>query len=174
MSQLKVNSIIPTGGVPTGGGGGIVQVKSSTLKTSNSVSISGNTFVDIGLSVSITPQSTSNKILILYNVHTNGPSGYRSAQILFRNSTQIGRADTQGNRARVTTAQGNIQSDGSHMTNLGMTFLDEPASTSQLTYKIQAHVESNGTLYINRAATTGNNFSQYRPVSTITVMEVSG
>ena len=27
MSTLKVNSIIPTGGVPTGGGGGIVQVK---------------------------------------------------------------------------------------------------------------------------------------------------
>ena len=30
MSTLKVNSIIPTGGVPTGGGGGIPQIGSNT------------------------------------------------------------------------------------------------------------------------------------------------
>ena len=152
--------------------GKVLQVQNSMLKTSNSLSISGNTFRDIGLSVNITPSASSSKILIWYSVHTHGPSGYRSAQIIFRNSTQIGRADTQGNRARVTTSQGNIQSDGSHMTNLGMTILDEPNTTSQITYKIQGHVESNGTMYINRAATTGNNFSQYRPVSAISVMEI--
>ena len=27
MSQIKVNSIIPVAGVPTGGGGGIIQIK---------------------------------------------------------------------------------------------------------------------------------------------------
>ena len=32
MSTLKVNSIIPVAGVPTGGGGGIIQVKQTVKK----------------------------------------------------------------------------------------------------------------------------------------------
>ena len=36
MSTLKVNSIIPVAGVPTGGGGGIIQI--ITNKTNNRTS----------------------------------------------------------------------------------------------------------------------------------------
>mgnify|MGYP001202796385 CR=1 FL=1 len=153
--------------------GKTLQVVSSTLTTSNSVSISGNTFQDIGLSASITPSSSSNKILVFYSVHTNGPSGYRSAQRLLRGSTVVGESSTQGSRASVSTAQGNIQSDNSHMTNLMMNFLDSPSTTSSTTYKVQGHVESNGTMYINRQADSGDSFSKYRPVSTITLMEIA-
>ena len=153
--------------------GKTLQVVSSTLSSTNSISISGNTFQDIGLSASITPSSSSNKILVIYSVHTNGPTGYRSAQRLLRGSTVICQGDSDGNRARVATAQGNIQSDNSHMTNLTMNFLDSPSTTSAVTYKVQGHVESNGTMYINRAADTGSGFSKYRPVSTITLMEIA-
>ena len=58
--------------------GKVLQVQHSMLKTSNSLSISGNTFRDIGLSVNITPSASSSKILIWYSVHTHGPSPYRS------------------------------------------------------------------------------------------------
>ena len=65
MSQLKVNSIIPVSGVPTGAsGGGIVQVV-HTFK-SDRFTTSSTSFVDItNFEVTITPLSNSNKTLFL-------------------------------------------------------------------------------------------------------------
>ena len=62
-SELRVDKIIPTGGVPTGGGGGIIQVVSA-YKGDN-FSTSSTTFVDItGLSATITPKFSTSKILV--------------------------------------------------------------------------------------------------------------
>ena len=62
-SELRVDKIIPTGGVPTGGGGGIIQVK-NTLKT-DTFTTQSTSFTDVtGLSVTITASSASNKILV--------------------------------------------------------------------------------------------------------------
>ena len=74
MSTLKVNSIIPVGGVPTGGGGGIVQIVTAThnSQVSQSSNGSGNTqttLTDTGLTASITPTSTSNKVLVMVEQH---------------------------------------------------------------------------------------------------------
>ena len=56
MSQLKVNSIVPAGGLPSGSNGGIIQVK-QTLKT-DAFSMNSNSFTDVtGMSVVITPSS---------------------------------------------------------------------------------------------------------------------
>ena len=64
MSKLKVNSIIPVSGVPTGGGGGIVQVKHTTKD--DYFSTGSSSFTDVtGLSVAITPTSSSSKIFIM-------------------------------------------------------------------------------------------------------------
>ena len=41
-SELRVDKIIPTGGVPTGGGGGIIQVVHSTATTGVSQAFSTN------------------------------------------------------------------------------------------------------------------------------------
>ena len=57
-SELRVDKIVPVNGVPTGGGGGIIQVVSAT-KTDTAVQNSP-TYADIsGMSVSLTPQSGS-------------------------------------------------------------------------------------------------------------------
>ena len=51
MSQIKVNSIVPVGGLPSGSSGGIIQSK-STIKTDVMSSSTNNAFTDItGLSV---------------------------------------------------------------------------------------------------------------------------
>ena len=70
MSQIKVNSIIPVGGVPTGGGGGITQIVETvkTDTTSQSLTGSGNFFDISGMSVSITPTSTSSKVFVMVTV----------------------------------------------------------------------------------------------------------
>lgn len=40
MSQIKVNSIIPVSGVPTGGGGGIIQIVESADFSSTTITSS--------------------------------------------------------------------------------------------------------------------------------------
>ena len=64
MSQIKVNSIIPVSGVPTGGGGGIIQiveaVKTDTATTSTSIY-----GAIAGLQPQITPTSNTSKIMML-------------------------------------------------------------------------------------------------------------
>ena len=63
MSQIKVNSIVPAGGLPAGANGGIIQVV-QTVKTDtfSQSSLADNTFSnDTGVNVTITPSSNSIK-----------------------------------------------------------------------------------------------------------------
>ena len=66
MSQLKVNSIVPVGGVASGAGGGIIQVKSvtDTVRESTGSFSCSQSYVDTPFAVTITPTSSSNKMLI--------------------------------------------------------------------------------------------------------------
>ena len=69
--------------------GSVLQVITGTLATN--VSFNGNTFTDLGLSASITPSSSSNRILIivtLMNVWKTNANTYYGAQ-LQRNGTAI-------------------------------------------------------------------------------------
>ena len=62
-SELRVDRIVPTTGVPTGGGGGIIQVVQVT-KT-DQFATSSTSYTDVtGLSASITPIRDDSKILV--------------------------------------------------------------------------------------------------------------
>ena len=62
-SELRVDKIIPTAGVPTGGGGGIVQ---TIIGTDNREQINFNTASETTLmTATITPKLTSSKILVI-------------------------------------------------------------------------------------------------------------
>ena len=175
MSQLKVDSIIPRGGLPSGSSGGIIQVR-STVKT-DTFQTSSNSFTDIsGLSVSITPRSSSNKILILVHLTGDGRQSQSRANFrLMRGSTAICIGDTAGNRGRSTFSI--YRPNDSHTTeSASMTFLDSPATTSATTYKLQI-VNGNGgsnIVSVNRAYDWSNNFAHGATASSITVMEISG
>ena len=77
MSQLKVNSIVPVGGLSSGASGGIIQ----TVQTVNTDTTStySTTMVDCsGMAVTITPSSSSNKILVTVIANVGAASGYRA------------------------------------------------------------------------------------------------
>ena len=174
MSTLKVNKIIPTAGVPTGGGGGIVQIKQA-FKGDTFTTTSGS-FVDVtGLSVSITPTSTSSKILVKVNVCGQGrPSYARNLPRLVRDSTPIGNSTDAGSRI-AAFGQMYQGEDGNNVATNSIEFLDSPATTSSVTYKVQI-VNGNGTgdvMCINRSYDDGASSSGHRYSSSITVMEVS-
>ena len=155
--------------------GCVLQVVSTT-KT-DTFTTSSTSPVDItGLSVSITPSSSSNKILITgsvcYGESTATP--YLMGFLLVRNSTNICIADAAGSRSRWTFGgQGIYTTDNTVFAPLN--FLDSPATTSATTYKIQAQAESPQTIYINRGGESdGDTAITGRFTSTITVMEIAG
>ena len=171
-SELRVDKIVPTTGAPTGGGGGIVQIKSTHITAS--FQTQSETYTDItGHSVTITPTRADSKILIDYRVswmHTSS-NGASATLRLLRNGTNIGvpvaTDDRMGILVLATDSNGN-------MSNSSINYLDSPATTSAITYKIQIHLDSAGgsgghIFGINHWPPNDN----YRGTSSITAYEVS-
>lgn len=150
---------------------GVLQVKSTT-KT-DTFTMASSTFADItGLSVSITPTRTSSQILIIATVNLVGLNASSTAQLRFvRDSTAIALGDAAGNRTRVTA--GMVAQDNSTMIPGAASFLDSPASTSALSYKVQIRSDGSNTVYVNRTQFDADTAAYTRGVSTITVMEVA-
>ena len=174
MSELRTNRIIPRDGLPAGAsGGGIIQVVQTT-KTDTFTS-TASSFADVtGLSATITPTRSDSKILFQYTV----PFSHRQSYVHFRlvrGSTAIFIADAASNRSRTTYGTWSNNDDGDYITKLfsGL-FLDSPATTSAVTYKIQAFVTNSSTVYINRSKGDDDQTYEPRQASNIILMEVSG
>lgn len=164
--------------LPSGTGGKVLQVVSTTKQDTFSASIVSGTFTDVtGLSVSIIPSSTSNKILIICHVvgAIDGDSNRQFIMIKRDGSQLLGASGTaSGNRISTITIQGQASTYGgaTHFFN----FLDSPSSTSSLTYQI-AMSQGTGTtktIYVNRGSDDDNQSYIGRASSTITVMEIAG
>ena len=156
--------------------GNIIQVKQA-VKT-DTASTSSSTFADVsGLSISITPASTSNKILVECFVVTGGQQDGFIAFKTFRDSTAIGIGTAgTGNQinASSSTAFGNVSTHQFGVKPAAWSFLDSPSSTSSLTYKVQwASTYLTRTMYINRPYTIADSSYVAITISTITVKEVA-
>ena len=152
--------------------GKVLQVVSTT-KT-DVFSTTSTSFTDItGLSVSITPSSTSSKILVMCNVNGSVNSvSFQSGLRLVRDSTAIAIGDAASSRSR---GFGQLSSANTwQMTFAGATFLDSPSSVASVTYKIQGLVQSTVTLFINQNSDNADDVQTLRGVSSITVMEIAG
>lgn len=131
-----------------------------------------------GLSVSITPTSASNKILVIANIHLDATSGnYTFPWRLVRNSTGIFVGDSAGSRRQSTgggtSTSGFAPEQGFHQ---AATYLDSPATTSAVTYAIQvaSYTNSTGVTYVNRGYYDSDQIQVSRYASSIIVMEISG
>ena len=156
--------------------GHILQVLQS-VKT-DTFSTTSQTLVDVSdLSVTITPSSTSSKILVHMDLMV-AVSFHVGGLQLVRDTTNIYQGDAAGNRTRFTIAIGIPPSSDGYNQRSSAMFLDSPSTTSATTYKIQAinRVDtSGGTMYINRTEQDRNTIGyDPRGVSSITVMEVAG
>lgn len=151
---------------------GIVQVKSTT-KTDTFTTTSGS-YTDVtGLSVSITPTSSSNQILVMVTMSVGcDPAVTTILTQLVRGSTAIALGDAGGSRVRATQ-DGKAQGGFAAMP-WSMSFLDSPATTSATTYKVQMlSLASGQTVTVNRSLTDSDSGSYARSSSTITVFEVT-
>ena len=131
--------------------GGVIQTK--YLLETATYSAGSTSFIDLGsLSLSITPTSASNKILVHVSIGRATSSDNTTVFRFTRNGTVVGVGDTVGSRIQMSFGMlGENYSGGSHGDNHSFTFIDEPSSTSALTYKLQQANEGGGTSYYNRA-----------------------
>ena len=151
-------TLVTSNAMPTGS---VLQVVQGTYSTFTSSSSS--TYADTGLSVSITPSSSSNKILAFSSMVGVGKNtGNTKVKLrLVRGSTTI---DVFATEAAGTPWSGTTQLD---IGTLSAIALDSPSTTSSITYKIQFASEANVTqVFINNT----NETPEYG--STLTLMEI--
>jgi hypothetical protein len=161
--------------LPAGTGGKVLQVV-QTYKT-DTFNTTSSTLVDItGLSATITPSSTSSKILVMTNIGGASRASGAGNWKLVRGSTQIGNPDSASNRSRNAFSGGMwITSDHGAMRAMVGTYLDSPATTSATTYKIQAANGTGGAINVNRTNDdTDSEDAGGRMTSSITLWEIAG
>ena len=137
--------------------GSVLQVVHAIYATA--VGSSSSTYADTGLTASITPTSTSSKVLV--TIHQNGVDKRTNntyvAIKLLRGSSVISTLSLVAAATGTTT----LNSVGSVSTEI----LDSPSSTSSVTYKTQfASTANTATAYVQMENVT----------STITLMEIKG
>ena len=138
------DGIIQAADLASGVGGKILQVVSTTYSTQ--VSTTGTSILDTGLNCSITPSSSSNKILVMSNQQfyfniSNVNAMYMSIYLL-RGSTIIHQPSkpTGDNPYEIAGYFRN----GGHWT---VNYLDSPNTTSSVTYKTQGQIYKTGGSY---------------------------
>ena len=157
---------VPAGGLTTSD---VVSVTKSDIFTTSSSS-----FTDItGLSVTITPSSSSSKILILGSCQysSSGSGGSRQHIRLLRGSSAIAIGDAAGSRQRSTFAS-ETSGGGGNMKSAALFHLDSPSTTSATTYKFQAAALDGNSFQLNRSVADTDSSNYQRVASFITVIEV--
>ena len=179
MSELRTNRIIPRDGLPSGSAGGIIQVRQKVITDRYSESVPpGNSgpYGNIVNSETITPSRSDSKILIMMNLNVGASHDGNISVTLHRNGSVISGAigANPGSRTPVTATE--FTSNSNRQAQMNVTYLDSPASTSAQTYGFKFSTAENGTIsvYLNRDNNFGTSFHTQKPISTITLMELSG
>lgn len=163
---LTVSGGAPVWATPAGGGGKILQVVTAT--TSTQTVISSTSYTDItGMTLNITPSSTSSRIMIFWASNVYGSiSGYDDAlptvyHRLMRGATAI----STENKIMTESSSGTGGNGRENLNAFAYIWVDSPSSTSSLTYKFQAYRTTPG-----GSTSVGIGASSYN--QTITAFEI--
>jgi len=141
--------------------GSVLQVVSAN--TSSTTTVNSTTPTDVtGLSVSITPSSSTSKIYITVSLPVSAVS--IAWFNLVRNSTTLGVGSGGTNNSTfISSCIGN----SNYMMTPSFNYLDSPATTSATTYKLQMFTDANAS--VNKRVSD----TAFATTSTITVMEIA-
>ena len=160
------------------GGGKVLQVVSTTkTDTFSTTGLTSSMATLTGLTASITPSSTSSKILVMLGINLGSANDTIVTYQLYRDTTAISQGDAASNRPRVTGVS--VYVDGTAMQYGGIPistqYLDSPSTTSSITYSVKIGSTVGNAVYCNRTS-TDRDTSNYdaRSSSTITIMEIAG
>lgn len=136
--SVSLPNTAPSGG--SGGGGLVRQIKVGTLTTG--FTMVGTTAVPTGLLATITPASIASKILVRLSVVIGARFWYVAPSLtVWRNGVRVWPQGTAQHLRQAGMA--GSDSNSSKLTfSVPIEFLDEPASTSALSYELYLHSDS--------------------------------
>lgn len=149
----------------SGSTGKCLQVVSA--RNRNTASGGGSAWTQFNISVTITPSSTSSKILLICDFPNNYTGTTNDMHIRLRRGT----TDVYGTSGNSTLAGvnkfSNVTNMGSSRRGFNFNFYDSPSTTSAITYTVQMYNTSGNTLYLNYP-------SGGRGEQVMTAMEIGG
>mgnify|MGYP003150701188 CR=1 FL=1 len=180
MSQLKVNSIVPVGGLPSGSNGGIIQIVSASKTDTSSFNTTTGTTASLEsiFPISITPSTSSAKVLIRFvltvGLNTNATvTADLCRKIGSGSETIVIVGDADGSRSRITFGSPTINAH--NVSTLNVEFIDSPATTSACKYYLKlGHMSGDSRdFFLNRSNVDSNDASYARGICYATAMEVT-
>tara|TARA_Y100000033_G_C2722651_1_gene99121 strand:+ start:76 stop:543 length:468 start_codon:yes stop_codon:yes gene_type:complete len=140
MSILKVDTI----NEKTSGNGVYIPghvIQFLSMRTDGSRSTTSTSLSDTGLTLTITPKSTSSKIMVIANMYEVYKAAANTSAMfaINRGGTIVG--DHQGSTQAYT--------DTSEYENVNILYVDEPSTTSAIEYKIQYKSSNGNQVYVN-------------------------
>ena len=160
--------------------GNILQVVETSYKTAVAFNLSA--FGATGVTASITPSSSSNKVLVMVKLDigsSNSGNAEGAKTRLYRDGSNLTGAMGANASSRIgsfITHPCYTGDESSFMTHYGQ-FLDSPSTTSSTEYKIYIRgYDASGSypVYLNRSHSDSDNASVPRGVCVMTLMEVAG
>lgn len=155
MSILKVDTLQPATGARVLSAGHIVQVVQGSTNTA--MTSASTSYADTGLTATITPTSTSSKILVRISQH------YRFDRYGF--SLKIMRGSTNVHAPTNNYMIYNSDANADQRQHVNYEVIDSPSSTSALTYKTQVILATSATVNLQLQ---GNDFYSF-----MTLMEIA-
>jgi hypothetical protein len=151
--NADINASAAIDGTKLSGAGKVLQVVNMTTTTGTTTT--STSFVVTALTLSITPSSASNKILILATGNVNNTSASKWCYAtLARGGTNLGASEGM---TGVYSNGGDIHAPCT------MVYLDSPSSTSSLTYDVRIKADSGTAIWNQQVAK-----------ASLTLMEIAG
>ena len=166
-SGAITSSILPSGSV--------LQVKQSIRNEVATKTGSGFSAIP-GLSVSITPSSASNKILVHVELGTVETTGNQYGHFirLYKGGSHLTGASAINVGSRYAVFAGGRTTNNNHSQGYSGSYLDTAGGTSAITYAVYWNAEGGyGTLYLNSEQNNPNGGAYLHNISSITVTEIA-
>jgi hypothetical protein len=133
-------------------------------------SYTATSWTDTAIIGTITPTSSTSKILVMVSLHASTASNTGYFRIT-RNGTAVGVANAASSHTQASA--GTAMSVGAdQQQNICWFYLDSPATTSTVTYKVQEQSNNAIVVYLNRSTADSDSSNGPHLVSSITLIEV--
>ena len=174
LNSSSITGLAAVGGLSSPQTGSVLQVVSANTRTYSTTSTTGS-WIDSGISASITPTSSSSRILVIAApsvlIDKVGSHDNLAFLIVDRSGTKLAASFTNL-RAYDRGGSGNQL-----QTKPSVSFVDSPSTTSSITYKIYSWLPSSGSSPVSFNSTEGASPSVdglTECASTLTLMEIAG
>ena len=174
LNSSSISGLAAVGGLSSPQTGSVLQVVSANTRTYSTTSTTGS-WIDSGISASITPTSSSSRILVIAApsvlIDKVGSHDNLAFLIVDRSGTKLAASFTNL-RAYDRGGSGNQL-----QTKPSISFIDSPSTTSSITYKIYSWLPSSGATNVSFNSTEGASpsvDSLTECASTLTLMEIAG